>query len=395
MHVEIEITDLKVGMYLLKIIKPKGKFQLLKSALIKNEKTITLLKSKGVEVLLIDPDKAQIITIEEVPLPPIEVTEEKKNEEYPYLQQIAKAKSVFNESKNIQKKLFSDAKNGSPLDLNSVNMITDESIDIIFENPDALACILNLRNKDEYLLEHSIAVSILMTMFSFFLGIEKSIVRKLTVGAFLHDVGKIKIPDAILNKPGKLTDVEFDEMKTHASHSIEIIKNTSGIDPISLEVATLHHEQLSGNGYPNGVTEISLYGRIIAICDIFDALTSTRCYKEGMSQVKAFGILRSIAKTNHLDVDLVDKFIRCMGIYPVGAIVQLDSNCLAIVEAQNVKDPINPRVTSFYSLGTKGFAVEEQIDLAKNEERQIIKCVRPDDYNLNMNQIIEYLSHQG
>ncbi|PKG38494.1 HD-GYP domain-containing protein [Psychromonas sp. Urea-02u-13] len=383
MFVEIEIANLKVGMYLIEIIKPKGKFQLLKSALVKNEKTITLLQNKGVELLLVDPARAQVMT------------EKNSNEPDLFQEQIAKAKSVFNESKNIQKKLFYDAENGSPLDLSSVNKITDESIDLIFENPDALACVLNLRNKDEYLLEHSVAVSVLITMFSFYLEIDKSTVRKLAVGAFLHDVGKIKIPDSILNKPGKLTVPEFEIMKTHASHSIEIIKNTPGIDPISLEVVALHHEQLTGNGYPHGVKEISLYGRIIAICDIFDALTSTRCYKEGMSQVKAFGILRNLAKSNHLDVALVDKFIRCMGVYPVGAIVQLDSNRLAIVEAQNQEDPINPKVTTFYSLGDKGFEVEKKIDLAKSEEQKIVKCVRADDFDLDMNQIIEYLAHQG
>lgn len=254
---------------------------------------------------------------------------------------------------------------------------------------------LNLRNKDEYLLEHSVAVSVLITIFAFYLGIDKGVVRKLAVGAFLHDVGKIKVPDAILNKPGKLTDAEFEVMKTHASHSIEIIKKTPGIDPLSLEVATLHHEQLSGNGYPNGVKEISLYGRMIAICDIFDALTSTRCYKKGMAQVKAFGILRNLAQTNHLDSELVDKFIRCMGVYPVGALVQLESNRLAIVEEQNPDDPTHPKVMTFYSLGDKGFEVEEQIDLAKSDTQKIVKCVRADDFDLDMAQIMEYLAHQG
>jgi HD-GYP domain-containing protein (c-di-GMP phosphodiesterase class II) len=385
MFVELNIADLKVGMYIVEIIKPKKKFQLLKSGLIKNEKIITSLRKKGVKLLLIDPERAQVI------IENITTIQDKKF----FQEDIIKAKAVFDASKKIQKKLFHDAANGSPLDLSLVNHITDESIDIIFKNPDALACVLNIRNKDEYLLEHSVAVSVLITIFAFHLEIDKAIVRKLAVGAFLHDVGKIKVPDAILNKPGKLTDAEFDIMKTHASHSIDIIEKIPGIDSVSLEVATLHHEQLSGNGYPNGVQEISLYGRLIAICDIFDALTSTRCYKEGMSQVKAFGILRNLAKTNHLDTELVDQFIHCMGVYPVGSIVQLDSNRLAIVESQNPQFPIHPQVTSFYSLGEKGFEEEEKIDLAQSDKQQIVKCVRADDFNLDMKQIIEYLAHQG
>ena len=385
MFVDLQIADLEIGMYLVEIIEPKGKFQLVEGGLIKTEKTIKSLQKKGVLLVSIDPKRAQ----------PVAIREQSSPDKALFQKQIAKAKSVFNESKSIQKKLFSDAENGSPLDLSSVNNITDESIDLIFKNPDALSCVLNLRNKDEYLLEHSVAVSLLITIFSFYLELDKSIVRKLAVGAFLHDVGKIKVPDEILNKPGKLTASEFEIMKSHASHSIDIIKNTPDIDPLSLEVAALHHEQLSGKGYPNGVTDISLYGRMIAICDIYDALTSARCYKAGMSQVKAFGILRNLALSNHLDTDLVDKFIRCMGIYPVGSIVQLESNRLAIVESQNPNDPIKPKVKTFYCLGDKGFEVEEQIDLAKSDTQQIVKCVRADDFDLDMAQIIEYLAHQG
>ncbi|MCP5079707.1 MAG: HD-GYP domain-containing protein [Psychromonas sp.] len=385
MLVEVEVADLKVGMYLVEIIKPKGKFQLLEGGLIKNEKVLNSLRNKGVELLLVDPERAQKI---------VGSTPTEQDKEF-FQAQILEAKTVFNESKNIQKKLFHDAENGSPLDLTPVNSVTDESIDIIFKNPDALSCVLNLRNKDEYLLEHSVAVSVLITIFSFHLKIDKELVRKLAVGAFLHDVGKIKVPEAILNKPGKLTDTEFEVMKTHATHSISIIEKMPGIDPLSLEVAALHHEQLSGNGYPNGVKEISLYGRIIAICDIFDALTSARCYKKGMSQVKAFGILRSMAKSNHLDGELVDQFIMCMGVYPVGAIVQLESNRLAIVDSHNYQDPIHPKVTTFYSLGAQGFEAEHEIDLAEEGTDQIVKCVRADDFDLDMAQIMEYLAHQG
>tara|TARA_R110001583_G_scaffold10698_6_gene49148 strand:+ start:19223 stop:20380 length:1158 start_codon:yes stop_codon:yes gene_type:complete len=385
MLVEVEVTDLTVGMYLVEIIKPKGKFQLHEPGLIKKDKTITLLKKRGVEIVLIDPEKAQIVPEKKTS------TQQKKS----FKEEIAQAKAVFDESKNIQKKLFYAAENGSPLDLSSVNLITDESIELIFNNPDALACVLNLRNKDEYLLEHSVAVSVLITLFAFHLKLDKEIVRKLAVGAFLHDVGKIMVPDSILNKPGKLTDPEFEVMKSHASYSIEIIENTPGIDPLSLEVAALHHEQLSGNGYPNGIKDISVYGRMIAICDIYDALTSTRCYKEGMSQVRAFGILRNLVKINHLDEELVAQFIHCMGVYPVGSIVQLESNRLAIVESQNPGSSLLPTVTTFYNLGAKGFELEEKIDLATSKTEHIAKCVRADDFDLDMKQIIEYLAHQG
>lgn len=388
MIVEKNISEVCIGMYLLEITQPKGKFQLTEAGIIRNSAILDGFKAKGIERVLVDLSKS---------IKPPAAKPLKKNSATFFQQEVIKARRVFDQSKNIQKKLFHDAENNSPLDLKSVSNITDQSIELVFNNPDALACVLNIRNKDEYLLEHSVAVSVLISMFAFHLKIDIEIVRELAIGAFLHDVGKIKVPDSILNKPGKLTDAEFEIMKSHASHSIEIIRKTPKISALSLEVAALHHEKLNGEGYPNGVKadKISRYGRMIAICDIFDALTSSRCYKEGYAQVKAFSILRSLADSNHLDAVLVAQFIQCMGVYPVGAIVQLDSNKLAIVESQNRDDPIRPKVRPFYSLGPNHFAVEGNLDLSEMSEAQIVKCVRADDFDLNMEQIIAFLAHEG
>ncbi|MEC4724723.1 HD-GYP domain-containing protein [Shewanella sp. D64] len=389
MIVEQDISNVRVGMYVLDITYPKGKFHLTKPSWLDSERVIEGLRNKGVQRLLIDMSKTREPSVISPQIIEIVVPS--------FTQQITQARSVFDESKGIQKKLFHAAKNGHALDLQSVCKITDESIDMIFENPDALACVLNIRHKDEYLLEHSIAVSVLLTMFAFHMKFEREIVSQLAIGAFLHDVGKIMIPDAILNKPGKLTDKEFEIMKAHATHSINVIKKTPGVSALSLEVAALHHEKLNGEGYPNKVksNEISIYGRMISICDIFDALTSSRCYKEGYSQVKAFSILRELSKDNQLDINLVDNFIQCMGVYPVGALVQLDSNRLAIVESHNLQDPVRPKVKAFYRLDPKQFELAQNIDLSSMQTERIVKCVRADEFNLNMDQIIEFLAHEG
>ncbi|WP_019613084.1 HD-GYP domain-containing protein [Psychromonas ossibalaenae] len=391
MIIEKNISEIRVGMYLVDITLPKGKFKLTEAGLIENETIIDRFKNKGIERVLIDMDKS-------INMPKArKASAAGKPQDKFFQEEIVKARQIFNQSKNIQKKLFHDAENGCPLDLKSVSRVTDESIELIFNNPDALAYVLNIRNKDEYLLEHSVAVSVLISIFAFHLKMDKEVVRKLAVGGFLHDVGKIKVPEAILNKPGKLTDPEFEIMKSHASHSIEIISKTADISALSLEVAAQHHEKLNGEGYPNGLKEnkISIYGRMIAVCDIFDALTSNRCYKQGYAQVKAFSILRSLAKNKHLDSELVDQFIHCMGVYPVGALVQLDSNKLAIVESHNRQDPIRPNVRPFYSLGPKNFEFGHHIDLSEMLEEQIVKCVRADDFDLNMEQIMEFLAHEG
>jgi HD-GYP domain-containing protein (c-di-GMP phosphodiesterase class II) len=383
MFEEKEITELIPGHYVIEIAKQTGSFSLSSPGHIKNEGVILHLKSKGVISVLIDPKKTL-----------------KKNEENKarklLVEEVKEAKEIFNESKKIQRKVFDDALSGTELDLAPVVEITNKSVDAIFNNPDSLACIVNIREKDEYLLEHSVSVAVYMAIFARYLKIKKPIVQQLSIGAFLHDVGKIMVPDEILNKPGKLTDDEFTIMKTHANHSIDIITKTPGISKLSLEVAALHHEKINGEGYPNQVKgdAVTKFGRMISICDIFDALTADRCYKEGFSHVKAFVILRELAQQNHLDVKLVDAFIKCAGVFPVGSLVKLKSNKVAIVEERNPQDPTKPKVKSFYSAKTNNYINTQQIDL-QNSKDEIVKGVRAKDFDLDMNKIVEMLLMQG
>jgi len=396
MIVEIKISELLKGHFVVDIAKQKGTFNLSTSGHVKNTKVIDNLCSKGVESILIDTSKT--LTFDESG----NIIGNDKNDKKPapksspVILEITKAKKLFNESKKIQRQVFSDAQQGRELNLAPVIEITNQTIDTVFKNADALACVINIRKKDEYLLEHSVSVAVLMTIFARFLKIDKQIVQQLSVGAFLHDVGKINVPESILNKPGKLTDDEFTVMKSHVNHSIKIIEATPGISELSIEVAALHHEKLNGTGYPFRITKdkISTYGRMIAICDIFDALTANRCYKEGYSHLKSFSILRSLAKKEHLDQRLVDMFIKCMGVYPVGSLVELSSNKLAIVESRNDGDPTNPKVRSFYNAQDGRYVMTEDIDLSSDEDF-IVKGVRADDFDLDMNKIIEFLLMEG
>ena len=389
MLIEKELSDLSIGHYVVKIIAQEGNFSLTTAGHIKSKAVINHLRSKNVYRVLIDDSKTKI-------QPYKNENSEQANSAVIDIKELKEAEQIFNKSKSIQKKLFSDALSGSTLDLLPVFEVTNKSIDAIFNSPDSLACMLNIREKDEYLLEHSVAVSVYITLFARYLGLGRDIIEQLSVGAFLHDIGKIKVPDKILNKPGKLTDAEFTIMKTHANHSIDIIKATPGISPLSLEVAALHHEKLNGTGYPFNVKgeDISQYGRMIAICDIFDALTATRVYKKGFAHGKAFAILRELAKQNQLDTQLVDHFIKCVGVFPVGSLVQLESNKLALVKERNEKDPINPQVQSFYSVKLSHFLDKQEIDLSQSDDC-IVKGVRAEEFDLNMTQIIEMLLMEG
>jgi HD-GYP domain-containing protein (c-di-GMP phosphodiesterase class II) len=396
MIVEIKISALLKGHFVVDIAQQQGTYSLTTPGHIKNTKVIDNLRSKGVKSLLIDTSKTLTFDASNNIIDNNKTGTELVSKKSPIILEIAEAKKLFNESKEIQRQIFADAQHGRELNLTPVIEITNQTIDTVFKNPDALACVINIRKKDEYLLEHSVSVSVLMTIFARFLKIDKKIIQLLSVGAFLHDVGKINIPESILNKPGKLTDAEFTVMKSHVNHSINIIESTPGISKLSLEVAALHHEKLDGTGYPFNIPKekISSHGRMIAICDIFDALTANRCYKDGYSHLKSFSILRSLAQKKHLDQRLVDLFIKCMGVYPVGSLVELSSNKLAIVESKNDGDPTNPKVRSFYNALDGRYVMAENIDLSSDEDF-IIKGVRADDFDLDMNKIIEFLLMEG
>ncbi|CAM2856472.1 HD-GYP domain-containing protein [Moritella viscosa] len=388
MLIEQDITCITIGAYIEKITLQTGSFRLTQSEWVKNEVVINKLIELGIQRVLVDTEKfdaqmaADAVTLNSI--------ETKRKHEFKV--KMTQAKALISTSKDVQKKIFKHIEEGLEIDLCSVKTLTTELIDTLFTDSDALMCAINIRNKDEYLLEHSFSVSMLMALFSRYLGIDKTVIRELAIGAFLHDIGKIRTPDHILNKPGKLTSDEFGIMKLHVNHSIDIIKSIPGISKISSDVAAIHHEKLNGEGYPYGLIgqQISRFGRMLSICDIYDALTANRCYKEGLTQLKSFGILRSLAQDGQLDLDLVHAFIKCMGVYPVGSLVKLNSNRLAIVEGYNKADPIRPKVNSFYSLDKQDFELTNRIDLSMADD-EISESVRADDFDLDMEEIMRFL----
>jgi len=436
MIVEKDIARLSIGSYVVAIVKQSGTQRIKHQGWVKSLRVIERLIELGVERVSIDTQKilasedsskegsnnethanstlapetqedlSEQATEIKTGLNKLETKESNKGKPKSQLhnrgskntaKSLQKAKALFDESKQIQRQIYDDILGGRQVEFQAVKDITAQTTETIFENPDALACIINIREKDDYLLEHSTSVAILITLFARYLKIDKQTSELLTIGAFLHDVGKIRIADEILNKPGKLTEPEFEIMKTHVEHSIDIITNTRGISEISLSVAAFHHEKLDGSGYPKGLRadKINQYGRMITICDIYDALTADRVYKAGIAQVKSFSILVKMAESNILDKSLVNSFIKCMGVFPVGSLVMLSSNQLAVVEQRNDQDPIRPKVKTFYNLSQNHFVGAKNIDLSDNSNESIEKGVRANEFDLDMNKILEFLIMDG
>ncbi|NAW83095.1 HD domain-containing protein, partial [Vibrio sp. V43_P6S15P86] len=294
-----------------------------------------------------------------------------------------RAKKLIAEAKDLAQKLLNQTFEGKIIEVDEVEAWADDVIESVFIDSDALQCVSALRKKDSYLLEHSVNVACLLVSFGKYLGLDKQTLKQLAIGGIIHDVGKIKVDDKILHKPAKLTPEEFEHMKLHQVFAGEIILHVKGLSDVSRDVCLMHHEKLDGKGYPRGLKgdEIPIHGRMSCIVDIYDALTADRCYKKGMSSAEAFKILLSLTPF-HLDADLVYKFINCVGMYPVGSIVELSDGRVGIVWSSNDSQALKPEVKCFYSRKYQRYIDVAMVDL-KNSLHKIERAVAPSSLEID------------
>lgn len=280
--------------------------------------------------------------------------------------EIARARQLHGEANSVVRNMLGDIRLGKQIELEKVEPLVEQMVDSIFRNQDALLPLVRLKEHDNYTFQHSVAVCALLVTFARGLGMSRSLIKEIALGGLLHDVGKAKIPDEILNKPAKLTEAEFAKMKSHVVQSIIILQNTPGVSQITLDVAGQHHERYDGTGYPNKLKgeEISLYGRMGAIVDVYDALTSERVYHKGMAPTAALGRLLEWSSF-HFDPHLVRVYIRSLGIYPTGTLVKLKSGRLGVVMEQHAEKAMQPKVQVIYHSVHQRYLQPELLDLAK------------------------------
>lgn len=283
--------------------------------------------------------------------------------------EMQRARGLHREAHRIVRDMMGDVRLGKQIEMEQVEPLVERIVSSIFRQQDALLPLARLKHHDEYTFLHSVSVCALMTAFARTLELPREIIREIAIGALLHDVGKAKVPDAILNKPAKLTDAEFDKMKSHVVQSKLILLHTPGVSDIALDVAAQHHERYDGTGYPNKLKadEISLYGQMGAIVDVYDALTSNRVYHKGMPPTEALRKLLEWSKF-HFKPELVQAFIRSIGIYPSGSLVRLESGRLAVVQEQHADRLLQPTVKVIHH--TQGhYLTPEIVDLRRSQDR--------------------------
>ena len=366
---------------------------------INNEEAIEKIIDKGIREVYIDTEKG--LDVDDAPTEEevkqgiqtefIRVVESQREgtNSVSLEKEIVRAKEIKNEAKQAVHKVMDDIRLGKQIELDKVERAVEEITDSIFRNKDALSSLCRIKKTDDYTFSHSVSVCVLMVSFARHLGMDAQTVKELGIGGLLHDIGKTNIPVEILNKKGTLTDDEFIRMKEHVIHGTVILYDNSDINDTSVCVVAHHHERFDGTGYPNGFKgeEITKFGQIAGIIDVYDAITSDRCYRRGIQPTEALRKLFEWSKF-HFNRDLVQQFIRCVGIYPIGTLVVLESGMLSVVVNHGESSLLQPTVRIVFDTKTMKYVTPYDVDLSqegiedkiKNYESPYIWNIRPEMY---------------
>jgi HD-GYP domain-containing protein (c-di-GMP phosphodiesterase class II) len=354
---------------------------LINQAKIKDYKIIDILASWGIREVYIDTDKG-IDVNESVPI--LEARRDideglkriagKKNDSIrtvPLKEELAVAKNIKKQAVSVIKKVMESVGEGKPLQTGEAYQLVDQMEKSVIRNRDALVLLTRIRKKDEYTLMHSISVGAYILNFCYHFDIPRERTLGLAVGALFHDIGKTKVPLAILNKPGKLTEEEFAVIQKHPEYSAAILKSSHKLPFEAYDMGLHHHERFDGNGYPHRLKgdEIKFGSQLAAIADVFDALTSDRCYRGKIDRVEG---LRKLYEWSghHFNKDLTHKFIQCIGVYPIGTCVGLESGRIGIVVG-STESLVQPVVHLFYDKKKKKEISIPDFDLSRTDDHVI------------------------
>jgi HD-GYP domain-containing protein (c-di-GMP phosphodiesterase class II) len=386
---KIRIEQLKPGMYIADLNNnwvPRNNAS--RSGLIKNQAVADKIRQLGVEELYIDTGKGmdcdegeRVDAVKQIQAAQYAAIAEQSGvtgvTRTPLEKERERAEKSYSLARDTVNNVLEDIKKGKSVDSKAIDDTAEELITSLDANENALACLSHIRSKDEYLLEHSINVGLLLGIFAKSKRMEHARIQQLVSGGILHDIGKILVPDTILHKAGKLEADEWEEMKRHVTYGEQILDITAGLSDLTRSICRLHHERLDGSGYPRmlNAEQITMEGRMAAICDVFDAITADRVYHNGMGPNEA---LKKLIEWSvfHLDKDLVYDFIRCLSVYPVGTLVELSNGRAGVIIEANRRDPTQPLVRVFFSLTNSTQIPPKVINLAdKDNKTEIVNSL--------------------
>jgi len=375
MRKKISVDAMVVGMYLQDLGASWLKNPFWRSSfLVTDPKDIALLKASNIPEVWIDTDKGLDVPAaqesfqptEPAPLPDLQPARRGEHAPVPMAEELERAARICNEAKQAVTSMFQEARMGNTVDAGAAGKLVQDISDSVARNASALISLARLKTADGYTYMHSVAVCAMMIALGRQLGLAEAAVRDAGEAGLLHDMGKALVPMDVLNKPGKLSEEEFAIVRQHPALGHQLLSKASGVSAVALDVCLHHHEKVDGTGYPKGLAgdNISLFAKMGAVCDVYDAITSNRPYKEGWDPAESMRRMGQWAG-GHFDATVFQAFAKSLGIYPVGSLVRLTSGLLGVVTQQNTAALTTPVVKAFFSTRTNERIATAEIDLSE------------------------------
>lgn len=313
-----------------------------------------------------------------------------------FTENLISARKTRDKTRNYIDSMLDEAKMGRVVNTKKAKLLVAELASNIASSLDASMWLTQLKNRDEYTAIHSLNVCVLSLTFGRSLNIAKDQLIELGLGALLHDIGKMRVPLKVLNKPGKLTSDEFEIMKSHPGMGYELIRNDKNLSPEVLAIVRHHHERLNGQGYPDQLVgqDISYFTKIVSITDVYDAITSDRVYHDGMTPHVAMQRLYEWMPDN-FDQELMQQFIRTLGIYPIGSVVELKTGHIGLVVKLNDAHRMKPVVMLIMNRDKEYYPRRKLVNLAstiwinKKDRPEIKRILDAKEFDIDIKKIID------
>jgi putative nucleotidyltransferase with HDIG domain len=298
---------------------------------------------------------------------------------------LMEAHQAYDDAMTAIRSTFSDLEQLQVPDSSRLIAATKRFVGISMKDPVLLIGLAMIKDYDNYTFTHSMNVGVLAMTLATAIGYDRASIEETGIAGFLHDIGKTKVPKQILNKPGKLTTDEFAEIKKHPEHGVKIIDQMAGIPPRVSQAVLGHHIRYDRQGYPEWASKLPLnpLAHLIAVADCYDASTTLRVYQQPLTPGAALDTLQRLAGT-FLDEIMVGRFVTMMGKYPVGTLVRLDNNEIAVVVKPDPTAVDKPTLKVIFNGSGERVETPYLHRLAETGERSIVALVDPVSKGINV-----------
>jgi len=398
MRKKIDVRNLRMGMFVAELDKPWIETPFLFQGFVLDSKRDMARLMLLCEHVYIDTDKGDDYVETRVQRRVIPATERKttiQNRQHyyntPVEDELKVSRDIYSKAKTHLIALFRDIRLGKSVDAVSSKLVVSKMADSIIRNPDALMLLSHLRDKAEQSATHGLNVCILALTFGRHLGFSSQQLREIGIGALLHDIGEIKLPDELLSNRRNLTTEQQALLQTHTQLGYDILSKNPDIPKSAAEIALSHHERKDGSGYPRRLEgdEISYYSKIVGIVNVYDTVTSNY---DDRGSVIATDVLKNMYhwRDTLFDADLIEQFIQCIGIYPIGSVIELSTGEVGIVISVPPQHHLSPKIMIVRDSNKNPYyppRVINMYDLRDSEEAddiEIIRVLPPDAFGIDL-----------